>query len=247
MKIFTGLILSLICFASEAGPHIVFVLGEREYKTLETVPVFFEKELKPAGYTATFVTAADDEASRNDFSGLAEAMKSADICFVSVRRRAPAKADMDALKNHVAEGKPLVAIRTSSHAFHLRGKPAPEGHDLWEEFDPAILGGNYNGHYKSEPATVTVAKGAENHPVFKGVGKLPVTDKLYKAAPLAKSTTRLLDATIEGQPTEPVAWTHSVGEKEAKIFYTSLGQTSDFADAEFRKFLKNAIDWAAQK
>jgi hypothetical protein len=229
-----------------AGPHILFLLGEKEYKTLDTVPAYFESELKPKGYSATFITAPPEGEKRDDFSGLAEALEKADLCFISVRRRAPALKDMNALKKFVAGGRPIVAIRTSSHAFHLRGEPAPEGRGLWEDFDPEILGGSYHGHYGDELAKISVAEGAADHPILKGVGPIASSDKLYEPRPLAKSTTLLLNATIAGKEPEPVAWTNRAGPNKAKVFYTSLGQTTDFEDAEFRKLLKNAIDWAIQ-
>tara|TARA_R110002096_G_scaffold233229_8_gene423253 strand:+ start:415 stop:1158 length:744 start_codon:yes stop_codon:yes gene_type:complete len=244
MKLLTILALTFTSILAQAGPHLVFVIGEKEYGTHESLPAFFESDLKPAGYTATFITAPPEEGVRDDFSGLAKALKKADACFISARRRAPAAKDMQALKQFVADGKPLIAIRTSSHAFHLKGAPIPDGHELWEEFDPAILGGNYDGHYREEIATMSVAEEAKDHPIFKGLGKLPTSDKLYRNAPLAESTTLLLTGTIEGQAPEPTAWTNTVGDNNAKIFSTSLGQLSDFENTEFRKFIKNAIDWA---
>ena len=239
-----GLILHADDKSSGAKTKIVFVLGEKEYGTLENVPKFFEDLLEPEGYTATFIVAQPEEEVRNDFSHLAEALKDADLAFISARRRAPEKEDIQALKNHVAAGKPLVAIRTSSHAFHLKGQSAPVGHDVWEEFDPEILGGNYNGHYREELATITVEKGAQSHPLLKGIGELPKSNKLYRVKPLADSTTLLLNGKIEGHEIEPVAWTNEAGDNAAKIFYTSLGQRSDFESAEFCQFLKQAIEWA---
>ena len=50
------------------------------------------------------------------------------FCPASRPRRRPLPADQLALlKAHVAAGKPVLGIRTASHAFHLRNKPAPEG------------------------------------------------------------------------------------------------------------------------
>jgi type 1 glutamine amidotransferase len=244
MKILAMVFLALTCALAQAGPHVVFVLGEKEYKTMETVPAFFESALKPAGYTATFITAPPEGEATNDFSGLAEALAEADLCFLSVRRRAPAKEDMQALKRFVADGKPIVAIRTSSHAFHLKDQPVPEGHEVWEAFDPAILGGNYHGHYREQMAEISVAEGAADHGILKGVGPLRSSDKLYQSRPLAAGTKLLLAGKIDGEVAEPVAWTNAVGENQAKIFYTSLGQDTDFADVAFQKLLKNAIDWA---
>lgn len=245
-----ALVFLLACLSSSAfakEPHILFLLGEKEYKTLSTVPEFYESQLKPLGFTAKFIAAPPGEPDRDDFAGLAEAIEEADLVFVSVRRRAPEEKDMKALKRYVAEGGPIVAIRTSSHAFHLRGKTAPDGRELWEKFDPEILGGNYHGHYGKELAEITVSPKAKGHPILKGVGELPSSDKLYQTGPLASSASAILTGTIDGKAPEPVAWTHLAGEKKARVFYTSLGQKSDFEDAEFGKLMINAIQWALQK
>ncbi len=247
MKTFLLALISLFSASAFAGSHIVFVIGEKEYGTKESLTEFFETELKAAGHSATFITAPPEGEAKNDFSGLAEALDKADLVVVSARRRAPAKKDMDALKKFVADGKPLLGIRTASHAFHLKGKEIPKGHAVWEEFDPEILGGNYHGHFGEEPAPVTVMKGAENHAILKDVGGLPDTSKLYNAAPLKDSATCLLIATVTGKTPEPVAWTNVVGENKAKVFYTSLGLVEEFKDKEFRKLLKNAFAWALAK
>lgn len=230
--------------SARAEPHIVYVLAEKEYGTLETVPRFHEEVLAPEGYTATFIEASHEPGVRDDLSGLAEALERADLCFLSVRRRAPEEEDMQALIDFVAAGKPLVAIRTSSHAFHLRGEPAPEGRMLWEAFDPEILGGNYHGHYGDEPAEVSVVESAADHPVLAGVGPLPPTSKLYEPRPLREAAKPLLVATIEGKESEPVAWTHRAGGKRARVFYTSLGLVEEFENTAFRKLLENAVSWA---
>ncbi|MGB0153231.1 MAG: ThuA domain-containing protein [Verrucomicrobiales bacterium] len=250
MKLFFALALSTwtigVMGYSQDSPkgHLVFVLGEREYGTLESVPKWFDKHLKPEGYKGTFIVAQPEDEVRNHFEGMAEAVADADLVFVSVRRRAPEKEGIDALKAHVAAGKPIIAIRTSSHAFHIKGAPVPEGHDIWEEFDPEILGGNYSGHYKAEMATVSAAEGVEGHPVLKGLGELPKSDKLYRANPLADTTTLLLSGKIEGHDAEPMAWLNEVGEHGAKVFYTSMGQRSDFESAVFQQLLKQAVEWA---
>ena len=97
MKWFFVLALSIwtigVTSCSQDSPkrHIVFVLGEREYGTLENVPKWFEKHLKPEGYEGTFIVAQAEDETRNHFEGMAEAVADADLVFVSVRRRAPEK------------------------------------------------------------------------------------------------------------------------------------------------------------
>jgi type 1 glutamine amidotransferase len=231
-------------------PHVVFLIGEDEYRTWETLPEFAKKELGPQGYRVTIVT--DDPADKNNFPGLVDALRSADVLVLSTRRRTPPPDQLNALRAYLASGKPLVGIRTASHAFALRPNDPPLAatRASWQEFDPEVLGGHYTNHYPAGPKTsVTVAPGAETHPILKGVstGALPGNGSLYKVSPLAAGTKRVLIGTIPGQPAEPIAWTHEYGPKHARIFYTSLGHPDDFSNGEFRKLLLNAVVWALGK
>ena len=76
----------------QRAPHIVFLIGEDEYHTWDTLPDFAKRELEPRGYTIT--TIQQDPADKNNFPGLVEALRSADLLFVSVRRRTPAAAPL---------------------------------------------------------------------------------------------------------------------------------------------------------
>src|SRR5262249_61640363 len=107
---------------------------------------------------------------RYDIPGL-EVLDDADVLLVSVRRRVLAKVQMDAIRKFVESGKPVVGIRTASHAFSLQKKKPPEGLVAWEEFDHDVLGGNYTGHYATGPkAELRVADGAAGAPVLSGGG-----------------------------------------------------------------------------
>ena len=229
--------------------HIVFMIGEDEYKTWETLPEFAEKDLKPAGYRVTIVHA--DKADKNNFPGLTDALRDADLLFISVRRRTPLKEQLAAVRAHLDAGKPVIGIRTASHAFALRPKEklaAPTLAD-WPGFDPEVFGGHYTNHHGPIKNTITVAPAAEKHPILQGVAiaKLLGNGSLYKVSPLVATTTTLLLGTIPDKPAEPVAWTHRYGAKQARVFYTSLGHPDDFQNPEFRRLLTNAIAWALGK
>ena len=57
------------------------------------------------------------------------------------------------MRRFVASGKPVVGIRTASHAFAARADTAvPEGHDVWNSFDADVLGGHYMNHFKVGPS-----------------------------------------------------------------------------------------------
>ena len=224
--------------------NVLLVLGEDEYKTEETLPAFAKTDLEPRGFRVTTVLA--DRAEGNRFPGLAEAVRAADLLVVSVRRRTPPPAELDAVRAHVAAGKPLVGVRTASHAFAVRGdKPPPAGLASWPDFDPAVLGGHYTGHYGGDtPVAVTVAPGAKDHPVLRGVDPAGfAARKLYKSAPLMTSTTPLLTGTIPEKAPEPVAWANAP-RTGGRVFYTSLGTPEDFGSAAFRRMMLNGVCWA---
>jgi type 1 glutamine amidotransferase len=251
-KLLAAVLATTTVFAVNAqrGPHIVFMIGEDEYHTWETLPEFARKDLEPHGYKITIVS--ENSADKNNFPGLIDALRTADLLVLSVRRRTPPAEQLNAVRAHLASGKPLVGIRTACHAFALRptDPPAAAPLSIWQEFDPEVLGGHYTNHHPAGPPTVvTLAPRAEAHPILKGISveKLIGAGSLYKVSPLEKGTTTLLMGAISGQPPEPVAWTHLYGNKQARVFYTSLGHPDDFKNAEFRRLLRNGIDWAIAK
>jgi type 1 glutamine amidotransferase len=244
LAFFVSLALALPAFSAD-GKRIVFMIGEDEYHTWETLPDLAQKELTARGYETTMIQA--DAQDKNSFPGITEALKDADLLFLSVRRRTPPKEQLDAVRAFLNSGKPLVGIRTACHAFALRpnDKLADPMLDLWQDFDPEVLGGHYTGHYGKDKVAVSLAPGGGPHPILSGIAidKLIGNGGLYKCAPLAEDTTQLLIGTIAQQPPEPIAWTRLYGEKKGRIFYTSLGHPDDFQNPEFRKFLVNAVAW----
>ena len=246
-----ALLTSILSLTANAAPrHLVFMIGEDEYKTWETLPEFAKADLEPAGYRITVIHA--DKTDKNNFPGLTAALRDADLLFISVRRRTPCTDQLDAVRAHLAAGKPLLGIRTASHAFALRPKDKITDPKLaaWQLFDPEVFGGHYTNHHGAGPqTTVTFAPGAEKHPILSGLtaAELPGNGSLYIVKPLVPTATPLLIGTIPDKPAEPVAWTHRYGPKQARIFYTSLGHPDDFKNPAFRRLLTNAITWSLTK
>ena len=82
-----------------------------------------------------------------------EAIERADAVVLYVRRRPMPKAQMDVLRRYLDAGKPLVALRTSSHAFAVRKGTLPEGVEQWPTFDRDVLGGEYKNHLGNAQGT----------------------------------------------------------------------------------------------
>ena len=232
--------------------NIVMVIGDDEYKTEVTLPQFAKNDLEPLGFSVKIIHA--DEQDKNNFPGLVEAVKNADLVLVSVRRRLPPKEQLDAIRAHVAAGKPLVGIRTACHAWSLRDEAKTKellaaGHDQWPQFDAEVIGGNYTGHHGNGPKTlVTLHGGVKDHPILRGieVSELVGNGSLYRVQPLKSTTTPLLIGAVPDQEPEPVAWTNLSGARKTRVFNTSLGHPEDFANPHFRKLLTGGIFWSLE-
>ena len=168
---------------------------------------------------------------------------------ISARRHPLPEAEIDLIKNHVAAGKPVIGIRTASHAFHLRNQPPPAGLADWPEIDAVVFGGSYSNHHAHTlKSSVWPLPQAQDHPILKGIASTPFAGGggLYQTSPLKSGTTELLRGKVDGvAQDEPVAWTF-VRQDGGQSFYTSLGHPDDFSRPEFRTLLKNALAYLVQ-
>jgi len=234
-------------FPGDKRKHIAIVMAEKEYKTNETLPQFAIEEL---GKDFKISLVYGDVENPNHLPGV-EVIRDADLVLLSVRRRNLTTNQLNLFRDHVAAGKPIIGIRTASHAFHQR-KPeaAPDGLDQWRDFDQTILGGNYHGHLSSRITTFAQAVGKEGaHPILAGIEtrRFQTYGSLYEVKPLADAAKPLLmGSAYNVKETEPVAWTHT-SPSGGKVFYTSLGHPYDFTVTQFRTLLRNAIYWAVDE
>jgi type 1 glutamine amidotransferase len=168
----------------------------------------------------------------DDLPGL-EQLEDCDVALVFIKRMQLQGDQLQRFKSYVTSGKPIVAVRTASHAVQT-----------WLEFDKQVLGGNYRGHHPSGPVTtIEAAEGAPQHPILRGVKLTTAGESLYKNAGHAADIQVLLRGSIPGQPTEALAWTREY--QGGRVFYTSLGGQETFQKADFRRLLANALFWTA--
>lgn len=226
--------------ARNVPTKVVIAIAEPGYHTDKTLPALAEKIwTKERGYSLTII---HGDPAKHDLTSLDTALKDADVLVMSVRRQALPAAQLQAIRDHLAAGKPLLAIRTSSHGLTAKGK-GPEGHPEWDNFDVEVIGAGFKTHAGHDLiATFTAAKGAADHEILEGV-ELPFSSGggIYFSTEFADGVKPLLIGKLEGHEPEPVAWTNTFG--KAKVFYTSLGQEEEFASPSFQKLLWNAMEW----
>jgi type 1 glutamine amidotransferase len=235
MKIFRSFAcLNFLCAVAvqAANPAtIVLVSGEEEYHSATTLPVF--AKFLETNYA--FKTIYLERKTKPDLIEGLDALDHADLLIVFARRMTLPDEQLKKFQNYFESGKPVVGLRTASHAFQN-----------WLVFDKQVLGGNYQNHYgKDFTPKVATEPAARSHPILRGVPEhFTSAGSLYRNTPLQKNTTVLLTGAIPDH-TEPVAWTHDYN--GARIFYTSLGHQDDFNDPAFRRLLINAIHWSLNR
>lgn len=228
-------------------PRIVFIIGENEYHTWETLPEFARTEL--ADLQCIYCQASPRPGDNSFTNHLA--IRDADLLVVSVRRRTPSTEMVQLIREYVAKGKPVVGIRTATHAFDA--KPTDLDHTNWPSFDRDVFGANYQNHYNNTGSNaaatiVRIIAAARKESVLNGLdtNDLRFSSSLYRSRELKPSTTPLLVGHVEGSTeSEPVAWLNQAGGRRA--FYTSLGSPEDFRNPAFRRLLKNGILWALEQ
>ena len=237
---------TLVIYSNDPKPKITFLIAEREYRTEETLPRFAKSYLYE-DYHIQYCQ-ADKEGNGRHILRNSQEIKGADLLFISVRRRAFSKNVMNIIRQHIKKGKPVIGIRTTSHAFQLRKETLPSGHEEWTNWDNEIIGGNYQGHLgKGLLCKIHRASIEAHHPILDNI-KFPFSTPatLYRNSPLPESSLPLLTGIVEENPPEPVAWINRTT-SGGKVFYTSLGHVEDFDKPAFNQLLKNGINWCLTK
>lgn len=218
--------------AAPASLRVHIISGSEEYKSEPSLKEF-SAYLQQRGIECTASWGKDKGKTLPNLEPLARA----DVMLVFARRMTLPEEQMKLIRAHWEAGKPIVGIRTASHAWGEKDNP-----DV-PFFDQQVLGGNYGGHYGDEPVAVQAAPGQSAHPVLQGV-KPFTSRKLYKNKGLAPTATALQTGD-NGKGKDVVTLVNEY--KGGRIFYTSLGVPEDFKDENFRRLLVNALYWTARR
>jgi len=222
---------------NETPPLKIHMIGFGEYKPVESLTEFKKYLEKDYRVEITTSFSLDSEQVYKLGKGLPnlESLKSADVLVLFARRMNLPEEQMAIIRGHWEKGKPIVSMRTASHAFQ-------EADNI---IHSAVLGGVYSGAGDyTTPFKEVVHGGQEKHPILQGVE--PITSKgYYNFKSLDKDS---LVLQINDEPARKnkraVSWVHTY--KDGRMFHTSMGTPEDFKDENFRKLITNAIFWTAR-
>lgn len=152
------------------GKKIVFVSGDEEYRSEEGLPQLAKILAVRHGFHCTVLFAVDPKDGTinpnqsDNIPGL-EALDSANLMVILTRFRDLPDDQMQHIVNYVESGKPIVALRTSTHAFALQKHKTFSRYD-WQSkewdggFGRHVLGEtwiNHHGHHGKQSTLGLVA------------------------------------------------------------------------------------------
>jgi hypothetical protein len=256
------------------GKHIVFVSGDEEYRSEEGLPMLAKILAERHGFKCTVLFALDPNTNeinpdlQTNIPGL-EHLKTADLMVMLLRFRELPDEQMKHIIDYTNAGKPIVALRTSTHAFsYSRNKQNPYAKYSynskvkgWEGgYGKQVLGEtwiNHHGVHAKEGTRALVNGLVKDHPILFGVKDIWTPTDVYGIVGLPNDAQVLIfgQTTIGMTPTSPlsfeksvmpVAWIRSYNSasgKKAKIFTTTMGSSVDLLSEDLRRLVVNACYW----
>jgi lysophospholipase L1-like esterase/type 1 glutamine amidotransferase len=248
--------------------HVVFVAGDEEYRSEESLPLLANLLAATAEVRTTVCLPRDakgkvDPQTLDHIDGL-QALDAADLMVLFTRFRALPEQELRRIEAHVERGRPVVGFRTATHAFRYpEADPRARYNDAWPV---AVFGQKWiahHGHFddgKAPLCDVAPVESAAAHPILRGVHAFAAFSWLYHVDgggdALPADCQRLLLGTAKRSGladetryprTQPVAWLRELPREHGppqRVFFTTLGHPFDFHDDSMRRLCVQGLLWA---
>lgn len=259
------------------GCPVVLLAGDEEYRSEESLPMLAHILAARHGFPCTVLFSVDPatgeiDPNRGDSLAGSEALDRARVIVMSLRYRHWPDEAMRRFEAALRRGVPVVALRTSTHAFQFKDGPWTR----YNRFGKDVLGEgwvNHWGRHGKEGTRAVPEPAAAGSDLLHGVGDLVVETDTYEAYPPSDATILLRGQVLQGltgdtppatyrrkrstdgaeqginDPMMPVAWTRTFvneGGATNRIFCTTMGAASDLDDENLRRLLVNAVYAAAE-
>ncbi len=251
------------------GKHIVFLAGDHEYRSEESLPELARILAKHHGFKCTVLFNIDQAsgeiaAGNSNMPGM-EALDTADLAVVFLRFQNFPPEQMKHVDDYLNRGGPVVGLRTATHAFKMNANDPFSKYsydskvkDYELGFGHQVLGQTWVGHYgknHSQSTRITLVDEKKSHPILSGVkdiwvqaggyvGKPVDGEVLTMAQPLNGMT---LDSVAdESKPPMPSEWTRtykSASGRIGRVFTTLYGTPEDILNDGYRRMVVNGCYW----
>lgn len=255
--------------------RIVLLAGDEEYRSEELMPMLGQLLSQRHGFHCTVLFSTNPESGlidpncQTNVPGM-EALQQADLVIMGWRFRNLPDEQMKYFVEYLESGKPLIALRTSTHAFRYAGdSTSPYARYRFDDgkwkggFGKQVLGETWVAHHGAHGREGTrgiIRPDMAQHPLLRGVNNVWGDTDVYTVGELPAGTKVLLDGQVvdgmkpdaepvtgaKNEPMMPVAWIrehqHDNG-KRSQIFCTTMGAATDFVEPGLRRLVVNAAYW----
>ncbi len=252
------------------GKHIVFLAGDHEYRSEESLPALARILAKHHGFKCTVLFNIDKAtgeivAGNSNMPGL-EALDTADLAVVFLRFQSFPEEQMKHFDTYLNRGGPIVGMRTSTHAFKIKdSEPFPKysfeykGAEYELGFGHQVLGQTWVGHYgknHAQSTRITIMEEKKSHPILRGVKDVWVQAGGYVGKPIDGEILTIaqpLDGMTPDSPADatkppmPSEWTRtykSASGKVGRVFTSLYGTPEDLLNDGYRRMIINGCFWA---
>lgn len=257
------------------GKQIVLIAGDEEYRSEEALPMLAKILATHHGFDCTVLFSIDPETgvidplNQTNIPGL-EKLETADMMVIATRFRELPDSDMKFIDDFVNSGKPILGLRTATHAFqYSRNQNSPYAHyhfasQEWPGgFGQQVLGEtwiNHHGDHKKESTRGVINPEYQDHPILRGVKDIWGPTDVYGIRNLTPDAHVLVlgqvltgmqpeDPPVAGpknDPMMPLLWTKTFtgrSGKPSRIICTTMGAAVDLQSAGLRRALVNSCYW----
>jgi hypothetical protein len=190
------------------GRHVVFLAGDEEYRSEEGLPMLAKILSQRHGFKCTVLFSVDPDGTINPKNGKSlanpSALDTADAIVMLLRFRSWPDEDMARFEKLLKAGKPIIALRTSTHAFN--GFPKGSPWETWNYnndggFGKRVLGETWLTHWgrhKAEATRGVIEASQRSNPLLRGITSIFGDTDVYEAYPPADATILVRGVVLNG-------------------------------------------------
>lgn len=255
------------------GKKVVLIAGDDEYRSEEGLPMLGKILSQKHGFDCTILFPAGDDGVIKPADHLLlsnpAALDTADAIVMLTRFRSWSPDDTKKFEAAYLRGVPIIAMRTSTHAFDIQGDHPYKkwnwnyGEGDWKGgFGKVVLGEtwvNHHGAHKSEGCRGIIEEANKGHEILKGVSDIFADSDVYTATAPSDATVLVRGQVTDSlkpdskpvagkknDPMQPIVWTRERKNEAGKvnrIVTTTMGAATDLQSEGLRRLLVNSVFW----